>query len=108
MLVSPRPRTTSSEKCDMVATNADRVPQRTPLVAAVLIQPSSSSTTVDRDTIREDGPSALSSTKSQTHMAKVPRASTIRRPHLDDQSSVPTKRPSKEQVVDPCARPLKQ
>jgi hypothetical protein len=38
-------------------------------------QPLSSSTTVNRDAAREDFPSALSSTKSWTHAAKVCRAS---------------------------------
>jgi hypothetical protein len=73
----------SFEKCDKAATNADRVPQRTPLAAMKSTQPSSSSTAMDRDAAREDGSSALSSTKSQTGWR------------------------SKEQVINPHVRPLK-
>jgi hypothetical protein len=58
-----------------MATNAEWDPQRTLLVAAVSIRPSSSSTTMDIDAAIKDSPSALSSTKSRTHAASVNRAS---------------------------------
>jgi hypothetical protein len=54
----------SSKKCDTMATNVERDPWRTILAVTVLIQLSSSSTIMDIDAAREDGPSVLSSTKS--------------------------------------------
>jgi hypothetical protein len=82
----PNPSTSrlvfSSGKCDTVATNAKRDPQWTPLAAAGSLQSSSSSTTVDIDAAKEDGPSVPPSTRSQTHVAKACRAS----------SSAPTSR----------------
>jgi hypothetical protein len=65
----------SSRKCDKVATNADRVPQLTPLAVMASTWPSSSYTAMDRDATREGGPSALSNTKSQTHTTEVYMAS---------------------------------
>jgi hypothetical protein len=49
--------------------------EQTPLVAAASIRPSSSSTVVDIDAAKEDGPSTLPSTKSQTRAAEIYRAS---------------------------------
>jgi hypothetical protein len=50
-------------------------PQWTPLAVAASIQPACSCTAMDRDAAREDGPSAMSSTKSLTWAAEVCRVS---------------------------------
>jgi hypothetical protein len=64
----------STKNCDTVATNIEWDPQRTPLVGAALIQPSSSSATTDIDAAREDDPSTLPS-RSQTRAVEVCRTS---------------------------------
>jgi hypothetical protein len=76
----------SSGNYDKVATNANWVPQ--PTVA--LIQPSSSSITMDRYAAREDGPLALSSTKSRIHAVKVCRASSSASTSCRAASSAPS------------------
>jgi hypothetical protein len=105
----------TSRKCKKVATNVDHVRQWTPLVATTSIWPSSSSTTIDRDAAREDGPSTLSSTKSQTHVAEVRRVSsttsTCRRAVSSTSShSVASSGligwQNEEQVIDLHVRPL--
>jgi hypothetical protein len=75
----PDPSTSSSVsnsgKCNTTATNVEWDPQWTPSMVAASIQPLKSSATVDKEAAREDGPSALSSTKSRTHATEVHRAS---------------------------------
>jgi hypothetical protein len=65
----------NSRKCDTAATNVELEPQWTPLAAAASIRPLSSSAATDIDVAREDGPSALPSTKPQTQAVEVRRAS---------------------------------
>jgi hypothetical protein len=65
----------SSGECDTVATNAVQDPQRTPLGVVAFIRLSRSSAIADIDVTSKDEPSALPSTKSQTHTAKDHRAS---------------------------------
>jgi hypothetical protein len=59
----------------MMATNAVRDPQRTPLAAATSIQLSSSSATVDINVASKDDPSVPPNTKSQTCVVEDRRAS---------------------------------
>jgi hypothetical protein len=65
----------NSRKCDRAATNADQVPQQTPLSAVVSIWSSSTSAAENSDAAKEDDSLALSSTKSRTRAAKLHRAS---------------------------------
>jgi hypothetical protein len=67
--------TSTSGKCNTIATSIERDPHRALLAAVLPIQPSSSSTAVDIYAAGDDDPSELPSTKSQTHAAEVRRAS---------------------------------
>jgi hypothetical protein len=94
MLANPRPRTLRSRghlphplsspryawtrappTRSSTSRNIEWDPQWTPLVAAASIWPSSSSAATDIDATREDGPTALLSSKPQTRAAKVCRSS---------------------------------
>jgi hypothetical protein len=62
-------------KCDRTATNADRVPRRTPLVVMESIRSLINSTIEDSDATKENVQLALSSTKSWTRVTELRRAS---------------------------------
>jgi hypothetical protein len=55
----------------MTATNADLVPQRTPLVAAISIWSSINSVAEDSDTTREDVPTGPLCTRSWTRALQL-------------------------------------